>query len=282
MSLSNLNSESSRALTFTINDSLFGIDVGYILSFSDSFDEIKYANQDQIDGFVGFLDFRNTLVRVFECATALSKNKERDSIAELINKIKQFQQGHIRWMDELESCISNGSSFTLSRDPKNCEFGHWFYNFKPEDEGLQALLAKVEEPHIKLYQLADKYLNMAATSDKETAIKSLQIEKQTSLKKFLRLLDYITDFLDNSIHPIVLHLTKDGRTPWFSLVLDDIGDIVDYPASALDRSNATQSREPIDGYVRDPSGSSFMMLSLDKFYAQISEKMDTDKLSKAG
>ena len=106
------------------------------------------------------------------------------------------------------------------------------------------------------------------------------------MKKVIRLLDSITDFLDNSIHPIVLHLTKDGRNPWFSLVLDDIGDIVDYPASALDRSNAAHSREPIEGYVRDPSGSSFMMLSLDKFYAQVSEKVNTstsnDKISLAG
>lgn len=267
MSLANLHTDNRRALTFSIGDSLFGIDVDHILSFSDSFNEIKYATRN-INGFVGYLDFRNTLVQVFECATSLSHSKERDSLFKLIEDIKTYQQAHIDWINALEHSIVSGDPFTKPRNPKVCAFGQWFYSFETEDEGLRTLLDKIEQPHIYIHSLADKLLDMAAANQQSEAIEELRIEKQTTLKKLLRVLDYISDYLQNSIHPIVLHLTKDGRTPWFSMVLDNIGDIIDYAPEAMDQLKTFDQNEPIKGYVRDKNVGSFMMLSLEKFYDQ--------------
>ncbi len=273
MSLSNLHTETSRALTFSIGDSLFGIDVSHILSFSDSFGEIKYATQN-VEGFIGYLDFRSTLVRVFECATALSQNKERDELLKLVGEIKTYQQAHIDWVNALEHSIMTDEPFTKPRNPRMCAFGQWFYSFETDDEGLRTLLDKIELPHMHIHSLADKLLDMTAAGHRDQAVEELRIEKQTTLKKLLRVLDYITDYLNNSIHPIVLHLTQDGRTPWFSLVLDDIGDIIDYSAVSMDKVKSMDRAEPIEGYVRDPSGINFMMLSLNKFYNQINDKVN--------
>ena len=272
MALPNLQTETSRALTFTVGDSLFGIDVSHILSFSDSYPEIKYASQ-KVDGFVGYLDFRNSLVRVFECATSLSRGKERDALISLIEQIKTYKQAHIDWITALEHSVVSGEPFVKPRDPRMCAFGQWFYSFSTEDDGLRTLLEKIEQPHIHIHSLADKLLDQTASGEKDAAVEVLRIEKQTTLKKLLRILDYISDYLNNSIHPIVLHLTKDGRTPWFSMVLDDLGDIIDYAPETLDTVSDFNSAEPIVGYVRDPSGPNFMMLSLDKFYEKANSKV---------
>lgn len=272
MALPNLQTETSRALTFTVGDSLFGIDVSHILSFSDSYPEIKYASQ-KVDGFVGYLDFRNSLVRVFECATSLSRGKERDALVSLIDQIKTYKQAHIDWITSLEHSVVSGEPFVKPRDPRMCAFGQWFYSFSTEDDGLRTLLEKIEQPHIHIHSLADKLLDQTACGEKDAAVEVLRIEKQTTLKKLLRILDYISDYLNNSIHPIVLHLTKDGRTPWFSMVLDDLGDIIDYAPETLDTVSDFNSAEPIVGYVRDPSGPNFMMLSLDKFYEKANSKV---------
>ena len=272
MSLTNLDTDTRRALTFSIGESLFGIDVSHILSFSDSYNEIKYSTKE-VDGFIGYLDFRNTLVQVFECATALSQIKERDSIIKLVADIKTYQQAHIDWVTSLEHSIVSSEPFTKPRDPRLCAFGQWFYAFKTDDEGLRALLDKIEDPHKHIHSLADKLLDIAAKGEHDQAVEVLRIEKQTTLKKLLRVLDYINDYLNNSIHPIVLHLTKDGRTPWFSMVIDNIGDIVDYSANAMDNMKSAGKNEPIKGYVRNPSGESFMMLSLEKFYGQVEAKL---------
>ncbi|WP_420598147.1 CZB domain-containing protein [Neptuniibacter sp.] len=273
MSLYNLHAENSRALTFKIGESLFGIDVGYILSFSDSFEEIKYATHDA-GGFVGYLDFRNTLVKVFDCATSLSQERERDVVNGLIESIKTYRQAHIDWVNALEHSIMTDEPFTKPRNPKMCAFGQWFYSFETEDDALRALLDKIEQPHNHIHSLADTLLDMVASGQRDQAIDLLRLEKQTTLKKLLRTLQYITELLSSGIHPIVLHLTKDGRTPWFSLVLDDIGDIVDYSPATIDKVDVMDSSEPIEGYVRDPSGTNFMILSLNKFYEQVIGKVE--------
>lgn len=271
MSLNNTNTDTQRALTFTIDQSSFGIDVSHILSFSDSFGDIKYSTNDA-EGFIGYLDFRNTLVQVFECATALSQTRERESVIKLVADIKTYQQAHIDWVAALEHSITSSEPFNKPRDPRLCAFGQWFYAFETDDEGLRALLNKIEDPHKHIHSLADKLLDMTAAGDQAQAIEELRIEKQTTLKKLLRVLDYINDYLNNSIHPIVIHLTKDGRTPWFSLVLDTMGDIAEYSSLSLDDMQSVNQNEPIKGYVRDPSGNSFMLLSLDKLYDQVNSK----------
>jgi chemotaxis signal transduction protein len=271
MSLNNTNTDTQRALTFTIDQSSFGIDVSHILSFSDSFGDIKYSTNDA-EGFIGYLDFRNTLVQVFECATALSQTRERESVIKLVADIKTYQQAHIDWVGALEHSITSSEPFTKPRDPRLCAFGQWFYAFETDDDGLRALLNKIEDPHKHIHSLADKLLDMSAAGDQAQAIEELRIEKQTTLKKLLRVLDYINDYLNNSIHPIVIHLTKDGRTPWFSLVLDTMGDIAEYSSLSLDDMQSVNQNEPIKGYVRDPSGNSFMLLSLDKLYDQVNSK----------
>ena len=271
MSLNNTNTDTQRALTFTIDQSSFGIDVSHILSFSDSFGDIKYSTNDA-EGFIGYLDFRNTLVQVFECATALSQTRERESVIKLVADIKTYQQAHIDWVGALEHSITSSEPFTKPRDPRLCAFGQWFYAFETDDEGLRALLNKIEDPHKHIHSLADKLLDMTAAGYQTQAIEELRIEKQTTLKKLLRVLDYINDYLNNSIHPIVIHLTKDGRTPWFSLVLDTMGDIAEYSSLSLDDMQSMNQNDPIKGYVRDPSGNSFMLLSLDKLYDQANSK----------
>lgn len=271
MSLNNTNTDTQRALTFTIDQSSFGIDVSHILSFSDSFGDIKYST-NHAEGFIGYLDFRNTLVQVFECATALSQTRERESVIKLVADIKTYQQAHIDWVAALEHSITSSESFTKPRDPRLCAFGQWFYAFETDDDGLRALLNKIEDPHKHIHSLADKLLDMTAAGNQAQAIEELRIEKQTTLKKLLRVLDYINDYLNNSIHPIVIHLTKDGRTPWFSLVLDTMGDIAEYSSLSLDDMQSVNQNEPIKGYVRDPSGNSFMLLSLDKLYDQVNSK----------
>lgn len=273
MSLYNLHEDNSRALTFKIGESLFGIDVGYILSFSDSYDEIKYATHEA-GGFIGYLDFRNTLVKVFDCATSLSHERERDVIQKLIEDIKTYRQAHIDWVNALEHSIMTDEPFTKPRNPRMCAFGQWFYSFETDDDALRALLNKIEQPHNHIHSLADKLLEMVAVGQRDEAVEYLRLEKQTTLKKLLRTLQYITELLQSGIHPIVLHLTQDGRTPWFSMVLDEIGDIVDYSPVSLDRVETLNDKEPIEGYVRDPSGTNFMILSLDKFHDQVAGKIE--------
>lgn len=276
MSLRNLDSNGNQALTFSIGDSLYGINVGNILSFSDTFNEIQYAGGREAEGFVGYLDFRNTLVPVFECATTLGHRRERDDLMSLVDEIAGYQKAHVDWVSALEQSITSGEPFNLARDPKICDFGKWYYSFKTKDESLRSLLDKIEEPHVRIHSMADILLDMVAAGKVDEAIAKLRIEKQTTLRVLLRTLDYISEFLKNGIHPVVLHLTREGQDTWFSLVLDNIGDVIDYNIDAMEAIGRENSREPLEGFIRDPSGLSFMLLSLEKLHQHLNEEVEVE------
>ena len=151
MSLRNLDGNGNQALTFSIGDSLYGINVGNILSFSDTFNEIQYAGGRESEGFVGYLDFRSALVPVFECATSLGHRRERDDLMSLVDEIARYQKAHVDWVAALEQSIISGEPFNHVRDPKICDFGKWYYSFQTKDESLRSLLDKIEEPHVRIH-----------------------------------------------------------------------------------------------------------------------------------
>jgi len=274
MSLANLSLDSNRALTFRIGDTRFGIDVTNILAFSDEYSEIRSPTR-KVDAFAGYLDYRERLVKVFECATALNRGRERESLVQLIDEIDQYRLCHRDWLDALELSIRQHQSFNEASGARTSEFGRWYYNFDTPDDGLNQLLEKLDEPHQGIHELADRVLSLVEQQDHETALQVLSFERPARLRKVERLFALIKDYLRTSIHPVVLHLTQDGLNPWFALVLDEIDDIVEYDPDWIDQcSGDALGNEPIAGYIRHKSGQNFMMLAVDQLYTELSATVD--------
>ncbi|WP_372741233.1 CZB domain-containing protein [Neptunomonas sp.] len=270
MGLSNLFQNNSRVLTFTIAGSHFGIDACNILSFSDEYKQIQAITNEQFPSFLGYLDYRDTLVNVYDSATLLNRKRNRDYKSQLIAEIDTYKKSHTDWVSALEQAIVTTERFTLPRDPDQCTFGKWFGSFKTEDTDILALMSKLDEPHRLIHQLADNLIGLSDKGQGERAIRLLSIEKGTTLKKLLRTLEQIQEILKRDIHPVIIHLTKDGTTPCFSLVLDEVDDIIDYEAENLDtRITDTLRHEPLKGYLRHASGKNYMMLCIDKLSEQI-------------
>ncbi|BBB29968.1 CZB domain-containing protein [Neptunomonas japonica] len=270
MSLANLFQNNSRVLTFTIANSHFGIDARNILSFSDEYKHIQLASHAQHPSFLGYLDYRDTLINVYDSATLLNRKRNWDDKNQLIADIDTYKQAHIDWVQALERSITFDESFTLARDPKMCAFGQWFCSFKTEDADLLTALEKIDKPHQLIHQLADTLLEMKNNGDAERAIRLLSIEKGTTLKKLVRSLEQISGMLKREMHPVIIHLTLDGKTPSFSLALDEVDDIIDYEIEDLDTGTAQAlSHEPLKGYLRHKSGQRYMMLCVEKLSTQI-------------
>jgi len=274
MSLANLSLDSNRALTFRIGDTRFGIDVSNILAFSDEYADIRSPTRE-IEGFAGYLDYRERLVKVFECATALNRGREREGFVALIDEIEQYRYYHRDWLEALEQALRSSQPFTETRSPTAGAFGRWYYNFETADEGARALLEKLAEPHERMHKLADELLAQAEETGPTEALERLAFERAAILRKVERLLVLLKDYLNSSVHPVVLHLTRDGLTPWFALVLDEIDDIVDYDPDWIDHSSASAlGNQAVAGYIRHKDGDNFMMLAIDQLYQQLASRIE--------
>ena len=64
------------------------------------------------------------------------------------------KQDHVNWVSALERSIETSERFTLATDPHKCNLGKWYDNFKTNSSELSAHLARLEEPHRKLHEVA--------------------------------------------------------------------------------------------------------------------------------
>jgi methyl-accepting chemotaxis protein len=76
---------------------------------------------------------------------------------------------HLKWIKQLSSSLLAGADFTGGLDPKKCAFGKWYYNYKPDSKEFAALLKKLETPHEKLHQSAQKIVSHMSSGDSEQA-----------------------------------------------------------------------------------------------------------------
>ncbi len=76
---------------------------------------------------------------------------------------------HLKWIKQLSSSLLAETEFKGGIDPKNCAFGKWYYQYKPESEEFDALLKKLEVPHEKLHQSAQKIVSLTSQGDMDQA-----------------------------------------------------------------------------------------------------------------
>ncbi len=69
---------------------------------------------------------------------------------------------HLNWMMDLRKVWQdNGQPFRGATDPRECEFGKWFYSYQTDDPEVKGILQKIEEPHRKLHENALTILKLA-------------------------------------------------------------------------------------------------------------------------
>ncbi|MFC3034888.1 CZB domain-containing protein [Pseudoalteromonas fenneropenaei] len=176
--------------------------------------------------FLGIKDYMGTPTPIFDLGIILNDKSSHEVNRALIQLLKDREQDHKAWLSALEQSLLHDLPFTKAKDPHQCEFGQWYYNFKTDNEDLKALLARFEQPHSQLHQLADKLLSIAAQGDKDGALALLEKERITTYVKLMRLFESAREQIELDHKPIIVFTTLDGRTPHVGLLVDQVEDNV--------------------------------------------------------
>ncbi|MEL7478638.1 MAG: CZB domain-containing protein [Pseudomonadota bacterium] len=174
--------------------------------------------------FLGVKDYMGTPTPIFDLGLILNNQSSSEVNQALVKLLHDREQDHKAWLTALEHSIHEGVAFTKARDPRQCEFGKWFYSFKTDNEDLKALLARFEEPHDKLHSLSSTLLDMCAKGEKEKAIRTLEKERTTTYQKLIRLFESARDQITLDHKPIIVFTTLDGQKPHIGLLVDQVQD----------------------------------------------------------
>ncbi|MFK8067549.1 MAG: CZB domain-containing protein [Gammaproteobacteria bacterium] len=216
-------------MTLYIEDALYAIPIDNVVSLSKETDHIQEL-PIKAPGLIGVSHYQNKVVPVIDIAQRIGIKSGTKGKNELIETLSAREQDHIDWLDALENSILTGEKFDKARDPHQCAFGKWLDSYKPRNESLLEIKSQFAEPHEQIHSLADKLLDMCSQGDvgKEAALKELKHERLTTSKRLRSLFSYSREQVSEMMRSILLYVTRDGITPAYAMLIDEVHDALDY------------------------------------------------------
>ncbi len=271
--------EKLNAFTFWIGDSLFAIDLRFVLSIEQEGSVIQpdpFSGQ----GALGIVKHRGIPVRVFDLAEFIHLTSSGDQKQALIEQLVGREKDHVDWLAGLEDAIRKDIRFEKARDPHQCAFGKWYDNFESHDHELMDILAKFDEPHKRIHALADQLLALKEHGQEKEALRILALERQTTLAHLRRLFERARSQIKDRIKYVLLFITTDGKSPCLALRLNEIDDIVEFSNSQVTVTedvgvlNHAHLSNIFTGYIDSGNERDNLLFDMDGLLAAVTENCD--------
>lgn len=257
--------------TFYVSDSLFAIEIEYVLSVKEDINKIQAVPVGS-KGVQGVYKYQDTIVPVYDFSALLNLTSGQQKMQDLIDNLQAREQDHVDWLNALEASIKNDVAFTKALDPHQCAFGKWYDSFVTRDETLSEILSQFDEPHQRIHSLANTLLNLKGQGHIEKALEQLKIERHTTLSRLRNLFASARNQVQSVMRPVILFITRDGAKPVFGMIVDEINNVIDYSRSQKQtgltfNTNDTEFSNCMTGmYVKD-EGPDSIVLDVEKAIA---------------
>lgn len=110
--------------------------------------------------------------------------------------LKEKYIDHLLWLDSLKEHIHSGEEFKKTTDPTKCDFGKWYYSYKPKSAEEQRLYKAMEDPLKRFHESADAILKTNDTAKKKEILATVTEPLVFEIKG---LFDQYNDYLKKEI-----------------------------------------------------------------------------------
>lgn len=114
---------------------------------------------------------------------------------DLMEMIKEREQDHRNWLNELRKSVEEKRHFTLATDPHQCKFGKWYDLYKPISLLEKELFDKIDDPHKAIHELAKKCETLINSGQSAQALNLIKQAEGKELASVIKLFqDYVSLF----------------------------------------------------------------------------------------
>ena len=235
--------ENNLWLTVSLADQKYAVNcdcIDSIFQLEQEVTELPDAGRE----IVGVINLRGTVLPLVDMRALFGLQTLEDDLSTFEAMLRNYQQAHVNWVMELKSCLKEDRKFTLPTDPHACAFGKWYDNFKSNDMMITSTLAKIDEPHRKLHESAQRCFSLKDEGLGWDALeKILDEEVMPYSKQIVSLLAATIANYRASFRKICVAVTN-GRSSIGMLTdsVHTVGKLVkEYPLDKLNRSRYINS-----------------------------------------
>jgi len=216
----------------------------------------------------GIISPRGEVLPLFDLRRRLGRRSLAEEAEELLEMIDTREQEHRQWLNELESCISEGREFTLPTDPAKCAFGQWYQNFTTNDLALASLLERLASPHRRIHEVAGKALEALSKEGQDAAQEIIDRARRVTLPKLLELFGELKRLIRET-HQEIAVILENGRHT-MALAVDNVDSVeLLQPENLqdLDRFGpADGTRDLLESVGRRANGETVYILKTAEFF----------------
>ena len=171
----------------------------------------------------GVINLRGKVVPVVDLRVRLGLPPFATESAGLIDMLKEREQEHVKWVDELEASVKEDREFKGEKDPTRCAFGQWYQQFTSNNQLLSMQLKKFDAPHRTIHNLAHHVAELRAANDHEQAAEVVKNARDRELAELQHLFETTYRLVEESSREIALVLEQAGRL--FAISVDAVATV---------------------------------------------------------
>ena len=203
---------------FNLGETIFGISCEYIKSIFI----LKEVNAipDMPDHIKGIFNLRGNIIHIIDLRKLFGMKSVSEEIHELQDMLDQRKNDHINWVSALEESVRDKTEFKLTTDPHACAFGKWYDAYTSDDNMINYLLKKFDEPHRAIHAAAEKVKKLEEAHEYSQAYELINQTKSNELQIMINLFSSFIEEYRASRRELVIVLQNEDEE--FGITVDNV------------------------------------------------------------
>ncbi len=180
----------------------------------------------------GVINLRGRVMPVVDLRKRMGMTSALEETESFCAMMRQREQDHRNWLNELEASVKEHRAFSLTTDPHKCAFGKWYDSYHADNAWVAALLKKFDVPHQQIHSVAVDIEKLKAGQEFDKAEQLTSQTRDGLLAMLVKLFAELKDVVRYAKRETAVILASSNRL--FAISVDVAQSIERFPAGNIE------------------------------------------------
>ncbi len=227
-------SDSNRWISFRLGEQVFALPVTQLRELVPLRNLPVTSIPHSPPAIEGTTLIRDLVVTVVDIRPLMGMPSMRQDTERVLEMLRQREQDHIDWLNELEASVREQREFTLQTDPNLCKFGRWYNQlmgdrealseFTRDNLALQEILERFNLPHRRIHSIAQQVVELVQQGQADKAQEIIDATRATQLRAMLELFESCREMFAQLRRGILMILDYQGEP--LGVLVDTVNEVM--------------------------------------------------------
>ncbi len=200
---------------------------------------------DSPDYLRGMIKLRDLVIPLIDIRKKMGFQSIEEENNKFISMLKERENDHIQWVNELINSVTNRTEFKLTTDPHACKFGKWYDNYTTQNFAIKNHLEKFDKPHKAIHKLGQQIQDLMKRGEFDEAKFICSTAKDKDLKNLMKLFEDLYLLIQKSSREFAVVFENKGKRK--AITCDKINRILTVLPEQIQKANTLKYDDFVKG-----------------------------------